>query len=78
MSKTKKNENLECICHYPDRSSYSEIKTLSDTNIECLTKAKQKREELGGTNLHQHQINQIPQDFDLEKHGVHSRPCYKL
>ena len=76
MSKIKKNKNLECICHYPGRSSYSEIKTLSNANIERLTKAKQK--ELGGSNLHQHQINQIPQDFDLEKHGVHSRPCYKL
>lgn len=78
MSKTKKSKNLVCVCHYPNKSSYTEIKTLSQNNIDRLTEAKQKRERLGGPNLHLQQVQQIPGNFDLEKHGVHSRPCYNL
>ncbi len=78
MSKAK-SKKLECVCHYPGKSNYSnEIKTLSQNNIDRLVQAKQKREELGGAHLHLQQVQQIPQTFDLEKHGVHSRPCYNL
>lgn len=78
MNKTKNSKNLICVCHYPGKSSYTEIKELSQTNIDRLKEAKQKRERIGGSNRHFQQVQQIPESFDLEKHGVHSRPCYNL
>lgn len=81
MSKRKKNNDLElvCICHYPGKSTYSkEVKELTENNITRLIQAKEKRKELGGDHLHQEQIKQIPETFDLQKHGIHSTPCYNL
>lgn len=75
MSKTSK---LICVCHYDGQSFYGEVNKLSENNISRLMEAKKKREELGGDHLHLHQIQQLPNEFKFERHGIHSRPCYKL
>ena len=68
---------LSCIVHYENQSPYSEIKTLSEVNIRRIEEAKQKKNELGGVNQHQEQIQQIPEKIDVLSHGVHLDPCYK-
>ena len=57
-------ENLTCIVHYSGQSAYSNIKNLSDINIDRIKTAKQKRLEVGEDNLHSEQIAQIPHDID--------------
>ena len=68
---------MECIVHYPNQSSYSEIKTLSEVNIQRIREANSKRNEIGGNNNHLDQCQQIPEEFCLLQHGVHLEPCYK-
>ena len=75
MSKTNKPI---CCCHYDGQSLYDEINRLSESNLSRLIDAKKKREEIGGEHLHLNQIQQLPDSIDIEKHGIHSRPCYKL
>ena len=75
MSKTNA---LICVCHYDGQSSYGKINELSDNSISRLLEAKTKRERLGGANLHSKQIKQLPEEFNVQTHGIHSRPCYKL
>ena len=70
-------KKLNCIVHYADQTSYHNIKKLSQTNIDKIRKTKIKREEIGGDHLHENQISQIPNNIDLEIHGVHLEPCYK-
>ena len=77
-SKMSKTNTLICVCHYDGQSSYGEINQLSDNNISRLLEAKMKREKLGGSNLHMKQIKQLPENFNVDTHGIHSRPCYKL
>ena len=67
---------MECIIHYESSSSYSVIKKLSETNIERINLAKEKRLQLGGAH-HHFQCDQIPKQLNLEIHGVHLEPCYK-
>ena len=71
------NKNLNCIIHYENQSSYSIIKKLSETNINRIFEAKEKRSSTGGRNSHADQIKQIPNEIDLELHGVHLEPCFK-
>ena len=69
--------SLTCIVHYENQTSYSGIKSLSDTNIQRIFEAREKRNKLCGQNNHLKQISQIPDEIDLELHGVHLDPCYK-
>ena len=69
--------NLKCIIHYENQVSYSEIKSLTETNLRRISEAKEKRKELGAKNNHLEQIKQIPEKIDPELHGVHLEPCYK-
>ena len=55
---------MECIIHYENSSSYSVIKKLSETNIERINLAKEKRLQLGGTH-HHFQCDQIPKQLNL-------------
>ena len=71
------NKNLNCIIHYENQSSYSIIKKLSETNINRIFEAKEKRSRIGGRNSHADQIKQIPNEIDLELHLVHLEPCFK-
>lgn len=68
---------LNCIVHYKGLEPYSPIKVLSEINIQRIHCAKKKREEIGGFHLHEDQINLIPEEIDLETHGIHLEPCYK-
>ena len=70
--------NLKCIIHYEHQVSYSEIKSLTETNLIKISEAKEKRNERGGKkNNHLEQIKQIPEKIDPELHGVHLEPCCK-
>jgi len=71
------SKQLKCILHYKGHESYSNIKTLSDVNVKRILEAKEKREEINGDNLHQEQIDLIPENINLETDGVHLEPCYK-
>ena len=51
---------LKCIVHYAAQTSYSNIKKISEVNINKIREAKKKREEVGGDNLHWDQVVQIP------------------
>ena len=66
---------MECIVHY-DNLNYSFLKKLSDTNIERINLAKEKRLQLGGAH-HHNQCDQVPSVLNPEIHGVHLEPCYK-
>ena len=72
------SNNLICTCHYKGQSFYGKINQLSDHNISRITEARKKREEISGAYLHHEQIQQLPEQFNKEIHGIHSRPCYKL
>ena len=69
--------NLKCIIHYENQVSYSEIRSLRETNLRRIPEARKKQNELGGKNNHLEQIKQIPEKIDPELHGVHLEPCYK-
>ena len=68
---------MECIVHYQNQACYSSLKSLSDRNIARIKEAKAKRLELGGSHCHSEQSDSIPDDINLETHGVHLEPCYK-
>ena len=68
---------LNCIVYYPNQLCYSEINTLSDTNVRRILEAKDNRNELGGRNHYLEQIQQIHENIDVLHHGVHVNPCYK-
>ena len=68
---------MDCIVYYPNQSSYSEIKTLSEVNIQRIREANSKRNEIGGNKNQLDQCQQIPEEFCLLQHGVHLEPCYK-
>jgi len=70
-------EKLKCIVHYSNQSCYSPIKILSQTNIQKIKEASEKRQRLGDSNLHHDQVCQIPDLVDPEIHGIHLEPCYK-
>jgi len=69
--------NLECIIHYENQSFYGQVDRLTDINIDRINDAKRKREEVGGSYLHENQIRQIPENINKEIHGVHRSTCYK-
>ena len=71
------NTSLNCIIHYENQSSYSIIKKDSEANINRIFEAKEKRSRIDGRNSHANQIKQIPNEIDLELHGVHLEPCFK-
>ena len=70
------NTSLNCIIHYENQSSYSIIKKDSEANINRIFEAKEKRSRIDGRNSHANQIKQIPNEIDLELHGVHLKPCF--
>ena len=37
--------NLKCIIHYENQVSYSEIKSLTETNLRRISEAREKRKE---------------------------------
>ena len=53
--------NLKFIIQYKNQVSYSEIKSLTETNLKRISEAREKRNELGGKNNHLEQIKQIPE-----------------
>ena len=60
--------NLKFIIQYKNQVSYSEIKSLTETNLKRISEAREKRNELGGKNNHLEQIKQIPEKVDPELH----------
>jgi len=66
-----------CVVHYKNQVKYSGIKKVSVTNRNRILEAKAKRIAIGGDNLHQEQIETIPEEFDFDHHGIHLEPCYK-
>ena len=72
-------DNKIYIVHYKgfDSSKYSKIKYISAGNRERIQKAKSLREIAGGNNYHEEQCNQIPEEINEDKHGIHLTPCYK-
>lgn len=75
--KRKIESSLVCVVHYPDQSSYSEIKELSNVNKYKIVEAKRVRTEIGGSHSHCTQCDTIPEEFQHGIHGVHLEPCYK-
>jgi len=75
--KRKVESSLVCVVHYPDQSSYSNIKDLSDVNKIKIVEAKRVRRELGGPYSHSVQCDAIPEQFQHGIHGIHLEPCYK-
>ena len=69
--------NLKCIIHYENQVSYSEIKSLTETNPRRISEAREKRNELGAKNNNLEQIKQVPEKINTELHGVDLEPCYK-
>ena len=67
---------LVCVIHYKNQPKYSNIKALSEDNIQRILAAKQLREKIGGRNHHLEQCSGIPDSFD-GSHGIHIEPCYK-
>ena len=53
------NTNVNCIIHYENQSSYSIIKKHSETNINRICEAKEKRSRIDGRNSHADQIKLI-------------------
>ena len=70
-------EIMYCIVHYKNQSAYSTLKILSDTNITRIQEARLKRLEIGGSYRHEDQCQLIPEQINLELHGVHLELCYK-
>ena len=67
---------LKCVVHLDGQTSYTKLKTLSETNITRLKEAKKKRLDLGGNHNNQ-QVANLPEDLNKENLGVHLEPCYK-
>ena len=68
---------MECVVHYKNQSSYSNLKKLTDTNIKRINEAKEKRLKIGGVHAHEEQTKNLPKIIDANKHGIHLEPCYK-
>ena len=66
---------LNCILHY-EASQYSQMKKLTEMNIERILEAKRKRIELGSDHHHP-QVDTVPKEIDCNIYGVHLEPCYK-
>ena len=69
---------LKCIVRYScaDKTKYSKIKPLSETNKKPIISAKTLREKIGGNNHHEEQCSNISEVFE-ETHGIHMEPYYK-
>ena len=67
-------EKRVCIIHYDGREKYSNMKDISENNIERIRYAKDLRER--GENHHVEQCNMIPDAIDMNIHGIHITPCY--
>ena len=65
---------MECVVHYCDLANYT-LKQLTETNIERIKLAKNKRLRLGRRH-HQPQCDQIPDVIDPNVHKIHVE-CYK-
>ena len=63
---------MQCIVHYYNQSSYSDLKRPSVTNSRRI-----KRIEIGGECGHAEQYSMIPEPIDIELHGINLEPCYK-
>ena len=69
-------EKRVCIIHYDGREKYSNMKDISENNIERIRYAKDLRERVKGENHHVEQCNMIPDAIDMNIHGIHITPCY--
>ena len=67
---------MECVVHYKNQSSYSELKKLTEINIKRILEAKVKRLKVGGVHVHADQTRNIPEEFHVDNHGIHLTPCY--
>ena len=70
---------MEGVVHYSDRT-YSSLKQLTTNQHNRLLQAKELRvKELLDVNRHTTQCNDIPSEgkCDVNRHGVHTDPCYK-
>ena len=70
---------MECEEHYNLKDTeYSDLKSLSGNQYQRLLEAKRIRQGSAEQNQHSEQCLSIPDDgFDVNKHGVHLKPCYK-
>ena len=69
-------EKRVCVIHYDGREKYSNMKDISENNIERIRYAKDLRERVKGENHHVEQCNMIPDAIDMNIHGIHITPCY--
>ena len=67
---------MYCIAHYKNQTKYSNLKNLSELNIERIQLAKEKRMRIGGTYSHEAQCS-ISFLANHEIHGIHLEPSYK-
>ena len=65
---------MDCIVHYSNLKSCGKTKKLTEINIEKINLAKEKRQQVDGVHYHS-QVDNIPVEIDLEKHGIHLEPC---
>ena len=70
---------MECVVHYNLKDTeYSDLKSLSENQYQRLLEAKRIRQGSTEQNQHSEQCLSIPDDgFDVNKHGVHLKPCHK-
>ena len=75
----KKQKKLypECVVHYPNQRHGSNVKELSDTNKDKITKTKVKSMQEGGSQLLYDQCSTIPDTFVEGVHGIHFEPCHE-
>ena len=73
QKKKKKNENLVCIVHYPnkDESKYTDIKEISAINKKRIRLAKSERETYTDETYHREQCASIPNQINHDRHGIH-------
>ena len=75
QSKKRKKLSKESIAHCLNQRHYNDVKELSDTNKDKITKAKVIRMQEGGSHLHYDQCSTILNMFVEGVHGIHLEPC---
>ena len=68
---------MYCVVYYKNQTKYSNLKNLSELNIDRIQLAKEKCMRIGGAYSHEEQCSMIPLLVNHEIHGVHLESCYK-
>ncbi|CAB3982424.1 Hypothetical predicted protein [Paramuricea clavata] len=81
MSERLDVADLKCVVHLYDidDGKHSNIKQLSEVNLERIQQAKTLRESKGGSIHHKKQCDSVPElnQFNPSLHGVRLEPFYK-